>query len=153
MGSTCLHGGAGCSAQGCPRHIELTLVPVFACCCCCRQHFQLRRPFVGQGAGVKKGAGKGSRGQHKAGSGGVAWKQDSAAAAAASASAADADDDDDGTAAAAAEDNGNVFLGGMKQEEQERVIDQFRAGTVQVLLATCIGEEGLDVPQVQALYL
>jgi late competence protein required for DNA uptake (superfamily II DNA/RNA helicase) len=39
-------------------------------------------------------------------------------------------------------------LGGMKQDEQERVLGEFRAGTVQVLLATCIGEEGLDVPQV-----
>jgi Fanconi anemia group M protein len=39
-------------------------------------------------------------------------------------------------------------MGGMKQDEQERVIEEFRAGTVQVLLATCIGEEGLDVPQV-----
>lgn len=39
-------------------------------------------------------------------------------------------------------------MGGMKQDEQERVLQEFRDGTVQVLLATCIGEEGLDVPQV-----
>jgi ERCC4-related helicase len=69
------------------------------------------------------------------------WKEGSTAAAA----AADADADPE----VEAEDGGAVVLGGMKQEEQERVLQEFRAGTVQVLLATCIGEEGLDVPQVR----
>jgi hypothetical protein len=36
----------------------------------------------------------------------------------------------------------------MKQDEQQRVLAEFTAGRIQVLLATCIGEEGLDVPQV-----
>lgn len=96
---------------------------------------------MGQGAGVKKGAKGGTAKAAKgAGSGGVvAWKQDSSAPAAAAADDADA----------VAEGSGAVVLGGMKQDEQERVIEEFRAGTVQVLLATCIGEEGLDVPQVR----
>lgn len=96
---------------------------------------------MGQGAGVKKGAKGGTAKSSKgAGSGGVvAWKQDSSAAAAV---------DDAAAVDAVAEGSGAVVLGGMKQDEQERLIEEFRAGTVQVLLATCIGEEGLDVPQV-----
>jgi len=50
--------------------------------------------------------------------------------------------------AGAAGDDGAAVALGMKQDEQVRVLDEFRAGTVQVLLATCIAEEGLDVPQV-----
>jgi Flp pilus assembly protein TadG len=78
--------------------------------------------------------------------------QDGAAAAAAAAAAAGADDAADAStaaAAAAAEGSGAVVMGGMKQDEQERVLQEFRDGSVQVLLATCIGEEGLDVPQVR----
>lgn len=121
-------------------HIQ-TLFESYFCICTCTQR---RRPFVGQGSGAKKAPKAGSKaGSRAAGSGGPVahWKQGNTAAAAAD---ADADPDLD----AEAEDGGAVVLGGMKQDEQERVLQEFRAGTVQVLLATCIGEEGLDVPQV-----
>jgi Helicase conserved C-terminal domain len=42
----------------------------------------------------------------------------------------------------------DVLLSGMRQAEQQAVLSGFRAGEFQVLLATCIGEEGLDIPQV-----
>jgi ERCC4-related helicase len=103
----------------------------------------LCRPFVGQGSGkgTKEKGGKGTKGAGKAArsGGAVAWKQDGPAAAAAGG-------DGDAAADAAADD---AVFNGMKQEEQERVLQEFRAGTVQVLVATCIGEEGLDVPQVR----
>ncbi len=37
---------------------------------------------------------------------------------------------------------------GMRQKEQKAVLGDFRAGKFNVLVATCIGEEGLDIPQV-----
>lgn len=37
---------------------------------------------------------------------------------------------------------------GMKQAEQKKVLADFRAGAFNTLVATCIGEEGLDIPQV-----
>jgi len=37
---------------------------------------------------------------------------------------------------------------GLSQKEQQQILEQFRAGTVNVLVATSIGEEGLDIPQV-----
>ena len=123
---------------------------------CCTVLFQLQtalcgvplcacRPFVGQGSGAAKKGGRGGKGAGKAArsGGGVSWKQDGAPAAAAAAAGGDVDAS--GDAADAAED---AVFGGMKQEEQERVLQEFRAGSVQVLVATCIGEEGLDVPQV-----
>jgi hypothetical protein len=42
---------------------------------------------------------------------------------------------------------------GMAQKEQKAVLADFRAGAFNVLVATCIGEEGLDIPQVHALGL
>ena len=36
----------------------------------------------------------------------------------------------------------------MKQAEQKKVLADFRAGAFNTLVATCIGEEGLDIPQV-----
>jgi hypothetical protein len=39
----------------------------------------------------------------------------------------------------------------MKQEEQKRVIQEFRAGTYNVLVCTCIGEEGLDIGEVDLI--
>lgn len=38
--------------------------------------------------------------------------------------------------------------GGMAQREQKAVLADFRRGTFNTLVATCIGEEGLDIPQV-----
>ena len=40
---------------------------------------------------------------------------------------------------------------GMKQEEQEEVIHNFRQGGYNVLVATCIGEEGLDIGEVDLI--
>ena len=37
---------------------------------------------------------------------------------------------------------------GMAQKEQKAVLADFRAGAFNTIVATCIGEEGLDIPQV-----
>ena len=42
---------------------------------------------------------------------------------------------------------------GMKQAEQKKVLTDFRAGAFNTLVATCIGEEGLDIPQACLLAL
>lgn len=42
---------------------------------------------------------------------------------------------------------------GMKQAEQKKVLTDFRAGAFNTLVATCIGEEGLDIPQAWPLVL
>ncbi|MBT4258028.1 DEAD/DEAH box helicase [archaeon] len=51
-----------------------------------------------------------------------------------------------------------VFVGqakkegsGMNQKAQKKVIDEFRDGEINVLCATCIAEEGLDIPEVSAV--
>ena len=49
-----------------------------------------------------------------------------------------------------------VFIGqakkngadGMNQKQQKRIIEDFSAGEIDVLCATCIAEEGLDIPEV-----
>lgn len=50
----------------------------------------------------------------------------------------------------------SMFIGqaknGLSQKEQKNVIDQFRSGEINVLCATSIGEEGLDIPEVNAVY-
>lgn len=52
-----------------------------------------------------------------------------------------------------------LFLGqakkgdtGLSQKEQKTIIDKFRAGEINVLCATSIGEEGLDIPEVSAVF-
>ena len=42
---------------------------------------------------------------------------------------------------------GKAAGGGMPQREQKAVLAAFRAGAFNTLVATCIGEEGLDIPQ------
>jgi Helicase conserved C-terminal domain len=37
---------------------------------------------------------------------------------------------------------------GMKQAEQKKLVADFKAGLFNVMVATCIAEEGLDIPQV-----
>lgn len=41
---------------------------------------------------------------------------------------------------------------GLSQKEQKQVIEQFKSGKINVLCATSIGEEGLDIPEVNAVY-
>jgi len=52
----------------------------------------------------------------------------------------------------------SIFIGqakkhgqGMNQKEQKQIIDNFRDGKINVLCATSIGEEGLDIPEVNAV--
>jgi ATP-dependent DNA helicase MPH1 len=42
-------------------------------------------------------------------------------------------------------------LQGMGQREQQQVVDEFKIGKHNILVATCIGEEGLDIGQVSIL--
>ena len=51
--------------------------------------------------------------------------------------------------------NARVFVGqlkkgdtGLSQREQKELLDEFRAGKINLLVATSIGEEGLDLPEV-----
>mgnify|MGYP001606982355 FL=1 len=41
---------------------------------------------------------------------------------------------------------------GLSQKEQRQVIEDFKSGVVNVLCSTSIGEEGLDIPEVNAVY-
>ena len=59
--------------------------------------------------------------------------------------------------------NAKVFLGqakksnssgtttGLTQKEQKEILDKFRNGEINVVIATSIGEEGLDIPEVSAV--
>lgn len=40
---------------------------------------------------------------------------------------------------------------GLSQKEQKQIIEQFKSGEINVLIATSIGEEGLDIPEVNAV--
>lgn len=91
---------------------------------------------MGQGNNTKKQGSKAS-----AGSGGSRRKTAAAAA------------DCEGGCLEDAAEVDDPALVGMKQAEQKKVIDGFKAGEFNVLLATCIGEEGLDIPQVNATHV
>jgi len=41
--------------------------------------------------------------------------------------------------------------GGLSQKEQKEIIEKFKTGEINVLVATSIGEEGLDIPEVGAV--
>lgn len=90
------------------------------------------RPFVGQANSTKKAGSK------AAGSGSNRRRTPAPAA----------DADGDGPVEAEVDDPALV---GMKQAEQRKVLEDFKAGQFNVLLATCIGEEGLDIPQVRGV--
>lgn len=52
----------------------------------------------------------------------------------------------------------SIFIGqakksnvGMSQKDQKKIIEQFKEGSLNVLCATSIGEEGLDIPEVNAV--
>lgn len=54
--------------------------------------------------------------------------------------------------------NSSIFIGqakklgrGLSQKEQKAVIEKFKSGETNVLCATSIGEEGLDIPEVSAV--
>lgn len=55
--------------------------------------------------------------------------------------------------------NAKVFIGqaskagekGLNQKEQKKIIQEFSDGKINILCATCIGEEGLDIPEVNAV--
>ncbi len=40
---------------------------------------------------------------------------------------------------------------GLSQKEQRAIIEQFKTGEINVLIATSVGEEGLDIPEVNAV--
>tara|TARA_Y100000310_G_scaffold280844_1_gene300861 strand:- start:2316 stop:3863 length:1548 start_codon:yes stop_codon:yes gene_type:complete len=49
-----------------------------------------------------------------------------------------------------------VFIGqagekGLSQKQQKQIIEEFREGKINILCATSIGEEGLDIPEVNAV--
>ena len=46
---------------------------------------------------------------------------------------------------------GKKGAAGMKQKEQREVLENFSSGICNVLVATCIGEEGLDIPNVELI--
>ncbi|PRT52901.1 ATP-dependent DNA helicase mph1 [Wickerhamiella sorbophila] len=46
---------------------------------------------------------------------------------------------------------GGVSVKGMSQKEQRQIIDKFKTGEINVLIATSIAEEGLDIGQVQCI--
>ncbi len=51
-----------------------------------------------------------------------------------------------------AKKTGSAGSTGLSQKEQRQIIDKFRSGEINVLIATSIGEEGLDIPEVNAVY-
>jgi Fanconi anemia group M protein len=48
----------------------------------------------------------------------------------------------------AIKDHGKGKTTGLKQKEQKAMVEKFRAGEINVLVATSIAEEGLDIPEV-----
>ena len=46
---------------------------------------------------------------------------------------------------------GTVGSRGLNQQAQEQILESFRAGQVNVLVATCIAEEGLDIGEVDLI--
>jgi Fanconi anemia group M protein len=54
--------------------------------------------------------------------------------------------------------NSKVFVGqakkegqGLSQKDQKKIIEEFTEGKINILVATCIAEEGLDIPEVNAV--
>jgi Fanconi anemia group M protein len=55
--------------------------------------------------------------------------------------------------------NARVFVGqatkesvkGLSQKEQKKIIEEFKEGKINILVATSIGEEGLDIPEVNTV--
>ena len=47
--------------------------------------------------------------------------------------------------------SGDKSSSGMNQKEQKKIIQEFSNGEINILCATCIAEEGLDIPEVNAV--
>jgi len=54
--------------------------------------------------------------------------------------------------------NAKIFVGqakkagtGLNQKEQKKIIEEFSAGEINCLVSTSIGEEGLDIPEVNTV--
>jgi len=47
--------------------------------------------------------------------------------------------------------NSKGISSGLNQKEQKEIIEKFRAGEINVLICTAIGEEGLDIPEVSSV--
>lgn len=47
--------------------------------------------------------------------------------------------------------SGKITLKGLSQKEQKQIISEFAEGKINLLCATSIGEEGLDIPEVNAV--
>ncbi|MBD3247587.1 DEAD/DEAH box helicase [Candidatus Pacearchaeota archaeon] len=50
-----------------------------------------------------------------------------------------------------AKKKGSGSASGLSQKQQKKIINEFRGGQINVLCATCIAEEGLDIPEVNAV--
>jgi len=46
----------------------------------------------------------------------------------------------------------SVSMKGQTQKEQQLIVEQFRRNQIDVLVATCIGEEGLDIGSVVRVF-
>lgn len=44
-----------------------------------------------------------------------------------------------------------ISTGGMSQKEQKEIVEKFKLGDINLLITTSIGEEGLDIPEVNAV--
>ncbi|KAA0172092.1 hypothetical protein FNF27_06127 [Cafeteria roenbergensis] len=105
---------------------------------CCRP-----AAFVGQGGSRRpKGAAPG----------------DAASSSSSSSTAADAGTSDGGpqqeaTTSALSSSQGPISITGQSQKQQQAVVARFRSGRYNTLVATCIGEEGLDIGDVGLIVL
>ncbi|KAH9257700.1 hypothetical protein BASA81_004158 [Batrachochytrium salamandrivorans] len=104
-------------------------------------------PFVGQ---ASKSPSSSSKQKTTATKKALSSKKPAAAAAAAAAEDDTEEEDWEKSEGedAPLDDRGNEAGNGQKQKEQQEVVRKFRNGEIDVIVATCIGEEGLDIGSV-----